>query len=180
MDGRFMACAGTALAIFLAASPVFAQVWVPPSASPALPAPPAHRGAIVDPAFIAALQGIYDSSAAIMGKRFAQFTSDAKALQASHAIVLNALAATKSPDALVSCVRTQQAADNAALAGSLRQDVEKAQANLGSQQQAVMGALRSAYPFDFSRPQAFAAQYMALAVNTARTAQTLLRANNLP
>jgi hypothetical protein len=194
MDGHFMARAGAALAIFLAASSAFAQVpssqvspgllpspiWVPPSASPALPARPAYRmGGIEDPAFIAVLQGIYDSSAAIMGKRFTQFSSDAKSLQASHAMVLNALVATQSPDALVNCVRAHQASDNTDLAGSLRKDVEQAQANLVRQQQAVVGALRIAYPFDLYRAQAFDAQYAALALNSAVTAQTLIRANTL-
>ena len=196
MDCRFVSRASIVLAAALVASTAFGQAatpsspsrpspppasaaWLPPPASPVLPSPSHRPGAVEDPVFLAALQGIYESSAASMDKRFAQFSADAKALQTSHAIVLNALASTRSPDALVSCVKTQQSADNATLAASLRQDVAKAQANLGSQQQAVVGALRSAYPFDMTRPQAFAVQYMALAINTARTAQALLRANNL-
>ena len=191
MDGRFMARAGAALALFIAASSAFAQapgrqvspgpvpspLWVPPSAFPALP--PAPRSLGETPAYAAALHAIYDSSAAIMAKRLTLFTSDAKALQASHGMVLKVLAATKSPDALVSCVKTAQAGDNAALTASFRKDLGTAEANLVIQQQTVTAALRKAFPLAVAQAQALAAQYVTLSVNTAATAQMLIRANGL-
>jgi hypothetical protein len=186
-----MARAGTALALFLAAPAAFAQApgsqvpngpapsspWVPPSTRPTLPPNPRTPAEIG--AYTAALQAIYDSSAAIMGQRLAQFSSDAKALKASHTLVLNALSATRSPDALVSCVKIAQAGDDAALTASFRKDLETARHNLNIQQQTVTGALRKAFPFGAGQTQALTVQYMALSLNTVAMAQTLIRANGL-
>ena len=188
VDFRFVARAVVVLAAALVASAALGQsapaspasAWVPPSASPVLPQRPPRMGAgVEDAAYVGSLQGIYAASEAIMAARFTQFTSDAKALQASHAIVLSVLLQTKSPDALVSCVKSHQAAENTALATSLRQDVALAKANLGRQRTVVVGTLRVAYPGDFVRAQALEAQYTTLAGNSVVMAELLIRVNKL-